>query len=311
MLADRSLFYLGPEGTFTHQATGLLEEHLGDPVPLQSVAAVVREVEVQTDSFGLVPIENSVEGVVSSTVDEILFRTRTCMVREEVVVPVTFDAFSLPETHTITTAISHPHALAQCKRFVSEHDLRTETAASTGQACKIIAEERRAGAVALASPLAGSIYGLTSKYSAIEDNHEAHTKFYLLSKSLRPFQPDRSYETWVAVVPPSNRVGVLAELLGAFADRAIGLESISSRPLRAQLGAYCFLLNVRGWFQDPRVRDALGEVVRMGCKLRLLGSFPKWEGDGVVPTQLSLSGLAPGDSPAFASTIDSVPIEAA
>ena len=290
---ERVLAYLGPEGSFTHSATGLVSVDVAERVPMPDVKSVVNAVENGQVMFGVVPIENSVDGEVTSTVDEFVFGTLHTYAREEVVLPVSFDAFVVAADAAPKFVVSHPVALAQCRRFIEENGLVPVTASSTSAACRELAESGRTDMVALGSTAAGKTYGLTPYRTKVEDNSRAHTRFVLLSQRLEPRRPGTDYRCWVAVIPPSNRVGVLAEILQFFADRGISLLSVTTRPLRAELGAYCFLLSFDGHIDDPGVQDVMGEIAGIGGSVKVLGSMRKWRGDGVVPGMLQFGPLEP------------------
>ena len=306
MTGDRECLFLGPEGSFCHQAMSRLQTSSLEPKPAADVQSIVRAVESNDVAFGLVPVENSVDGEVTSTVDNIVFDTESILVREEVVLPVAFDAFVLPGSRQFTSVISHPVALAQCRRFIDKHGLREEKTSSTSEACRLIADEARSDAVALASPMAGDLYGLARFASGAQDNDAAHTKFFLLSKALAPFQEGVRYRPWIAVIPQSNRTGILAQILECFADRMLSIFSLSTRPLRADIGAYCFIATVEGWVDSDEFKGALADVFEMGSLVRVLGSFPSWNGPGVVSSVLGLGGLAPSRNPAFKRDVHSL-----
>ncbi len=301
--------YLGPEGSFCHQAALMLETHADDLVPTKDVKSVVAAVESGEVTHGLVPIENSVEGEVTSTMHEIVFNTSRVVVREEVVVPVSFHAFVSSADAEPTRVTSHPFALAQCRRFVARQQLTAVPADSTSAACRDLAANPDPTVVALGSPLAGQIYGLHIHEANVEDNTLAHTKFYLLSRTLPAGRTADDYRTWIALVPPSNRTGVLADILRCFSSRGLAVFSISSRPLRAEIGAYCFILTAEGWLGDGTVTDALKELFDMGSTVRVLGSFPAWQGDGVVLSLTNLDSVSPGLSLGFTQSFPDIPWE--
>lgn len=306
---DDSIAYLGPEGSFCHQAA--LEIHTASStlIPMKDVKAVVHAVENGTVRHGLVPIENSVEGEVTSTVHEIVFNTARVVVREEVVIPVSFHAFSNGPDARPTTAVSHPFALAQCQNFIARHSLTTRTADSTSAACQVLAENPDPTVVALGSELAGRLYGLHVHERNVEDNKLAHTKFYLLSRELPSVRSAGDYRTWIALVPPDNRTGVLADILECFSSRGLAVFSISSRPLRAEIGAYCFILTAQGWIGDENLEAALNSVLELGSTMRLLGSFPAWGGAGVVPSIVDLYDVSPGRTSGFSTSLPRIPWE--
>ena len=303
----RTCLYLGPAGSFCHQAASLLNEEF-ELKPAGSVAEIVAAVEAGTAEFGLVPIENSVDGEVTSTVDSIVFNTTDVVVRDEVLIPVAFDVFVKPGVTEITKVVSHPVALAQCQRYINDNKLERESAASTSAAVAQVAEDEDASVGAIASPIAGAIYGLVPLKQSIQDNEGAHTKFYLLAKKIHARKENRDHRTWVTVIPPTNRTGILGDMLGEFSSRGLSLTSLSSRPLRADMGAYAFNFTFEGYVQDQEVRAALEALIALGCRLRVIGSFPAWEGDGVVGKVVGLVGVGAGAKQNFATNNLDIPV---
>jgi prephenate dehydratase len=297
-MSKPACLYLGPAGSFCHQAALRLDGDF-ELRSAASVAEIVAAVEAGEAEFGLVPIENSVDGEVTSTVDSIVFNTEELLVRDEVVVPVEFDVFVKPGVTEISRVISHPVALAQCQNFINSHSLARETAPSTSAAVQQVAEGTASDIAALASPIAGDLYGLEPLARGVQDNAGAHTKFYLLGKSIHARKPGRDYRTWVAVIPPTNRTGILGEMLAEFSSRNISLTSLSSRPLRADIGAYAFIFTIEGHVSDPEVRAALEAIIILGSSLRVLGSFPEWAGEGVVGSVIRLVGTGAGAKQGF------------
>ena len=304
-----AIAYLGPQGSFCHQAALMLKTAAAELVPMKDVKSVVAAVERGEVQHGLVPVENSVEGEVTSTIHEIVFNTSQVVVREEVVVPVSFHAFVSSPSAIPTVAVSHPFALAQCQKFIARSSLSTKTSDSTSAACRDLSQNPDDTVVALGSPLAGDIYGLHVFEGNVEDNKLAHTKFYLLSRGLPRQHEDVDYRTWIALVPPDNHTGVLAEILNIFSSRQLAVFAISSRPLRAEIGAYCFLLTAEGWVGDSDVMDALGELIAIGSTLRVMGSFPAWRGAGVVPSIVDLDKVSPDMNSGFSQSMPSIPWE--
>jgi len=302
-----AIAYLGPEGSFCHQAALMLKTASSELIPMKDVKTVVAAVERGDVKHGLVPVENSVEGEVTSTIHEIVFNTSRVVVREEVVVPVSFHAFVSSPHAKPTVAMSHPFALAQCQKFVARGSFSTKTADSTSAACQELSQRPDESIVALGSPLAGDIYGLHVFEENVEDNKLAHTKFYLLSNSLPRQRQQVDYRTWIALVPPDNHTGVLAEILNIFSSRQLAVFAISSRPLRAEIGAYCFLLTTEGWVGDPEVMEALRELIDIGSTLRVMGSFPAWSGAGVVVSLTDLEAVSPNSNSGFSQSVPEIP----
>ena len=306
-MQSSAVAYLGPEGSFCHQAARMLHTNADEFIPMKDVKSVVAAVERGEVRHGLVPIENSVEGEVTSTVHEIVFNTANVFVREEVVIPVSFHAYTNSPHAMPTTVVSHPFALAQCQNFISSSNLIVKSADSTSAACENLAKNPDSTVVALGSVLAGELYGLHIYKENVEDNTAAHTKFYLLSRSLPAQRTEDEYRTWIALVPPDNHTGVLADILQCFSSRGLAVFSISSRPLRTELGAYCFILTTEGWIGDAAVTEALQELYNIGSTVRVLGSFQAWAGDGVVPSLAGLDTASPGSNAGFTQSLPNIP----
>jgi prephenate dehydratase len=274
--------YLGPEGTFAHEGTDHLRTVDGHPelVARATVAEVIHDVEEGRCDFGLVPLENSIEGGVTSTIDVLVFEVDGTRIREEVVVPVSFGAHRRRgfETSPPTTLLSHPAGLTQCRRYAAERGLTAVPTDSTSEACRIVALSDDPGLVAVASMKAGELAGLITVDHAVEDFPGAHTRFALVAREgLTPSGDDKST---IVVTPPSEGVGVLLKTLHPISDRGVNISEIVSRPLRSALGEYCFLLTLDRHEQDPAVRDALEELSATGFTVKRLGSYPAWRADG-------------------------------
>lgn len=285
--------YLGPPRTFTHEATITLFGDGPNLLPLSDVPAVLKSVERGQASFGVVPIENSVYGEVTATMDALVFDFADLYVSREAVIPVSFCAFKRTGDNSSPSAIiSHPHALAQCRRFAASLGVNVRTADSTAAACQEVSNSTMPGLVAIGSISAGTLYGLTLMASRIEDYPGAATKFYALSK--RYSFPSNESKTLVVLIPQNHNAGVLLGLLAPFSRRGLSVISIHSRPLRSSLGSYCFILTVEGHIGEPSLHDALAEVLSAGTELKFLGSFPAWK--GVLPTAPfeSIRGSASG-----------------
>ncbi|MEJ7583498.1 MAG: prephenate dehydratase [Acidimicrobiales bacterium] len=272
--------YLGPEGTFAHQATDLIRTLDGarrfEPRP--TVIEVVHDVDEGRCAYGLVPIENSIEGGVTGTIDVLTFEVDTVHIREEVVVPVRFGAHrrrgfvDAPRT----TVLSHPFGLAQCKRYWSEHGLACRTTDSTAEACRLVATSDDPGLVAIASGKAAALSGLVTVADGIEDFPGAQTRFALVGRDTLGATGDD--KTTLVLTPPSEGVGILLRTLQPISDRGINISEIVSRPLRQRLGAYCFLLTIDRHVEEPVVTEALADLQAHGFSIKVLGSYPAWRG---------------------------------
>lgn len=272
------LEFLGPEGTFAHAATDLLRTAPADAelVPRPTVQEIVHDVEAGRCLMGLVPIENSVEGGVTGTIDVIVFETEQVLIREEVAVPVTFTAFRRAGDDTPPTAVlSHPVGLAQTTRWWGTRRLQARPTSSTSEACRLVAASTEPGLVAVASAKAGALMGLDAVASGVEDHPGAQTRFALVARS--EADPSGDDRTTLVVTPPESEVPrVLLRILEPISLRDINLSNIVSRPLRRGLGVYCFVLTLDRHASDPAVAEALADLRRLGCAVKGLGSYPAW-----------------------------------
>lgn len=270
-MARPRLLFLGPVGSFTH--AGALSVSGAEPVPARSARDVVAAVQSGEADLGLVPLENSVEGDVPGTLDELVFASTSVFLRSEVVVPVTFVLAALPGTveADLTAVTSHPHAVAQCRRVVAELGLDVELATSTSQACADVVARGSRSLASLSSLQAAQAHGLQVLRDAVEDVPGARTRMGLLGRTLAP--PSGQDVTLAVLTPDTNRTGILVEALRCFSDRGVALSRVSSRPLKAQLGTYCFVVAASGHLADDVVSSALAAVAGLGVAVKVLGSY--------------------------------------
>ncbi|RPI03694.1 MAG: prephenate dehydratase [Zetaproteobacteria bacterium] len=261
--------YLGPRATFSHLAAmerfGLSAQFLA----MRSIAEVFAEVEKDNADFGVVPVENSTEGVVSHTLD--MFVDSPLLICGEVVVEAALHllsrAVNLGEVRKI---YSHPHGLAESRKWLERnapHVSVVETS-STGAAAEIAASEP--GAAAIASELAASLYGLSVLQRRIEDHPNNFTRFLIVGKKSAP--PTATDKTSV-LFSIKDRVGALHRMLLPFAERRINLTKIESRPTKKRLWEYVFYLDFEGHATEPRVREALAVLQEDCIFLKVLGSY--------------------------------------
>ncbi len=275
--------YLGPEGTFSHEALRALGVGAPDGddrlVELASVHATVMAVHEGEVDRALVPIENSLEGSINATLDALAAETEEVVIVGEVVHPV-HHCLVVREPialERIRTVASHPQANAQCARF-----LRTELgrarvlpAASTADAVRALAEGGRAQA-ALGTRLAAELYGGQVLRAGVEDDPENETRFVWIARRESP-PPDGAAPWKTSVVfwgPGAEAPGWLVRCLSELAFRGVNLTRIESRPRRQGLGRYMFFLDLDGRDTDVPVTAALEAISGQVERLRVLGSYP-------------------------------------
>ena len=263
--------YFGPEGSFTE---GALRKHFGgavDAVPMATIAEVFRCVTAKTADFGVVPVENSAEGIVNHTHD--LFIQSSLVIVGEVVLRVRHQLMSSAQgLQDVKRVAAHPQALAQCREWIEGHLPHAEQVAVSNNA----EAARRAVAdptmAAIASVEAAARWKLNILARNIEDAPDNTTRFFVIGRS--PVGPSGQDKTTLLLAAP-NHPGSLHALLEPFARRAISLMRIESRPARRALWEYVFFVDIAGHEEDAVIREALEELERDGRIVRRLGSYPQ------------------------------------
>lgn len=279
--AGSRLGYLGPAGTFTEQALRVLHPDAVDPWPAPTVAAAADAVRAGELEAVVVPFENSVEGAVPATLDE-LVRGEPLMITAEAHVRVQFALLARQEMplDRVQRLASHPHALAQVRRWVARHlpEVEVVPESSTAQAAARVAEG--AYDVAVAAPTAAGTHGLVVLADRIGDAEAAVTRFVRLARPGPPPPPTGADTTTLVAFIRQNRPGALLEILEQFAVRGVDLTRLESRPTGQGLGQYCFTIDAVGHVAEPRVAEALSGLHRTCRQVRFLGSYPR--ADGVI-----------------------------
>lgn len=271
--------YFGPQGTFTEQAARSLAE--GELVPYDSIGLAIAAVRKGETDAACVPVENSVEGPVTATLDG-LAEDEPLVAVAEALLPIHFSVLARPDVdaNDVRTVASHPHALAQVQRWLA-HNLpsaRHVAAASTAAAAVAVRDGEYDAAVV--APVAVEHYRLRTIATEVADIPDARTRFLLLRRPGEPPAPTGSDRTSV-VAATVNRTGALSELLTELAFRGINLTRLDARPSKGGFGEYRFFIDFEGHVAEPRIGDALA-ALRRRCHLRFLGSHPR--ADGVRPS---------------------------
>ncbi len=270
-----SVAYLGPPGTFTETAARMITgvDDAQALMPFGDISEVLRAVSESRAVRAVVPIENTLEGSVTATLDALAFDTQL-LIHGELELPVTLVAAVREGValDAVTHVHSHPIALASCRRWMAAvlPDAERVSAASTAKAAEDVAE-LDPGHLAVVNPLAAERYGLEVVARDISDRAANSTRFVVLGHHLP--EPTGWDKTSIVVFIEANRPGALLKLLEIFAERDLNLTKIESRPTKAELGEYCFFLDVEGHLADERVGDALAAVKRTHRDVKILGSY--------------------------------------
>jgi prephenate dehydratase len=281
-----TLAFLGPEGTFAHAALRALPVSAGaDLLPQPTVTIAIDAVRDGSADAALVPLENSVEGAVPATLDE-LANGAPLVIREEIYLHVAFDVLARPGTSLadVRTVATHPHAEAQVRRWLLDTlpGRHVELVGSTAAAAEAVARGEYDAAVS--ASVAGELYGLSPLAHDVADTPGAVTRFVLLSRPVAPPPPTGNDRTTLVAYLREDHSGALLEILTEFASRAVNLTRIESRPTKGRIGQYCFSVDCEGHVLDARVGDALAALHRICADVRYLGSYARRDGvQGAVP----------------------------
>lgn len=276
------LGYLGPRGTFTEAALRSMPIADGaDLVEFKTVGLALAAVRSGDVDAALVPFENSVEGSVSATLDELSYGEPLVIV-DEVAWKVEFALMARPGTQLgdILLYTTHPHAYAQCREWLANAlpNAHYGAALSTAAGAEDVADPASRFQAAIAPRLAAEHYGLDILAEDIGDNEAAHTRFVLISRTRKPEPPTGADCTTLTIFIRQDHAGALLEILTEFAVRGINLTRIESRPTKKQLGDYYFSLDIQGHVNEARVGEALAGLQRICLEVRYLGSYPRHDG---------------------------------
>ncbi|MGV8908454.1 MAG: prephenate dehydratase [Propionicimonas sp.] len=270
------LGYFGPAGTFTHQA--LLTFATEEALPFGTVAEALEAVRAGVVEAALVPIENSVEGGVSATLD-ILSNGQRLMIVREVLLPVQFNLYARPGTKlaVVRRVLTHPHSAAQCRHWMIAHlpGAHVTEGGSNAAAAQEVADPTSKYDAAICGEVAGTLYGLEPIATEIADNASAVTRFVLVSLPTGPPEPTGADKTTLVAYMHADHAGALLEILEQFSSRGVNLARIESRPTKTGLGNYCFSIDAEGHLRDPRLAEAMLGLHRICSEVLFLGSYPR------------------------------------
>ncbi|HEV3452223.1 MAG TPA: prephenate dehydratase [Acidimicrobiia bacterium] len=268
--------YLGPRGTFAEEALlGQPDLAAATTVPLRTVPDVLTAVERGDVDAGLVPIENSIDGTVTVTLDTLAFDT-DLLVQREIDLPISLHLCAKPETRLedVTVVLSHPSPFGQCRTWLARKlaNAELEAANSTAEAARRVAESPRADVASIGTAHAAHLYGLAILASEIEDHPENETRFVLVGRGVPA--PTGHDKTSIVCFQREDRPGSLLAILQEFAARAINLTKLESRPTKRGLGQYCFFIDFEGHVSDELAADCLRNLAAKQAEVKFLGSYP-------------------------------------
>jgi prephenate dehydratase len=279
--------YLGPEGTFSEEA--LLASaacEAVEPVPLASIFDTVSALRRLDVDWAIVPIENSLEGSISVTLDLLADEARDVEIVGEALLRVRHSLIAAQpvELHEIDTVITHPQVPGQCASFLRSElaSARVLPASSTAEAVRSVVAGGERARAALGTMLAARIYGGTVIREGVEDRDDNETRFVWLARldsnasspPLRAEAGERWKTSLVFWGPGADSPGWLVRCLDEFARRSINLTKIESRPRRERLGSYMFFVDLDGRFENDGVAAAIAGISPLCEEVRVLGSYP-------------------------------------
>ena len=268
---DLKIAYLGPEGTWTHQAAIKKFGHSVEYSAQPNFAEVFDQVTRRKADYGVVPIENSTEGAVSHTLD--LFVDSSLQICAQILLRIENGLMASIPREEIKTLYSHPQVFGQCRTWILQNFPKADLVevSSTTRAAQIAKEKAHEGAAAMGGPLAAEMNGLTMLEEAVQDRATNTTRFLVIGeKTCPPTGNDRTSMLFAI----HDRPGSLVRALQAFEHFDINMSKIESRPSKRKDWEYVFYVDLAGHCENDEVKEALSELEKHCSMVKLLGSYP-------------------------------------
>lgn len=271
--------YLGPEASFTSLAAGQIfpDDELIPHSSIRDCFLAVKNAEVEK---AVVPLENSIEGTVSMTLDY-LYDFEGIFIEAEAIMPIAHHLMVHPSNTDFTKVLSHPQALAQCFHFMDDHykSVLKQDYHSTAASAKYVSENPAEKTAAIANSYAAKLYGLKILHHNIHDFEQNHTKFIVISREKHQLSLNfekKSEKTSLLITLPEDHAGGLHQVLSVFAWRNMNLSKIESRTLKKSLGNYFFFINVANQWDPINSVNAIEELKSIGAKVDFLGHYDEY-----------------------------------
>ncbi len=264
-----TISYLGPEATFTHLASLSKFGSSVHYVPASSIYEVFREVEQKRADYGVIPVENSIEGAVSHSLD--MFVDSDLKICSEILFAISHNLMANSDLKSIRRVYSNPQVFGQCRIWLESHLPRVELIETSSTTAAAQRAQKEDGAAAIASKLAATLYNLPILAEGIQDFAQNVTRFLVVSRQIPP--PTRKDKTSM-VVSVKDKVGALYEMLDPIRRYRINMTKIESRPSKKKAWDYYFYIDFEGHMENPKVKKMLDEIEGKVKFLKVLGSYP-------------------------------------
>ncbi len=263
--------YLGPQATFSYQASLKLFGSKVEFIPIKRLADVIEEVEKQRADFAVVPIENSNEGSVNTTLDELV--DTNLKVINEINMRISHCLLSKTTFENIKTVYSHHQALAQCSNWLHKNLPNVEIVPVNSTALAAQLALKNINSAAISSEVAAKVYNLNILYKSIEDTRDNWTRFFVLGHY--PSQIKTGNDKTSIIFTIKDRVNTLYNILSQFSKNSINLTKIESRPTKKKVWQYIFFIDFEGHINDKKVINTIEKIKEHCIFLKVLGSYPK------------------------------------
>lgn len=281
ILNAKKLYFLGPEGTYAQQAMEQLvakyDIKVEQKIPLNPITAILKTVDNDKNALAVLPIENSIEGIVRETIDNLVkLEDKNLKITAETVIPISHCLMSEAKNPSeIKYIISHPQALGQCSGYICENlkGVTVLEAASTSEAARQ-AKEKGKEYAAIASKIAAKNFDLNILAEQINDEKDNKTRFILLTRI--PLSATENAKTSI-FFSVKNEPGSLVKVLNIFDQENINLMYIESRPSKKKMGEYNFCLDLEGHVTDKNITSAIEKAEKITNRIVVTGSYPQFE----------------------------------